>query len=116
MTKDEKNKKVLQEINFDDFEGFKSWETSTDTVTVTANEIEFDTVTTSLNTDSGETFTLSGVDYSLQSSYSTDTITVNGESLNTDSLTTITLNEKQLDLFNDNVGVTITTNLDDIDT
>jgi hypothetical protein len=106
MTKDEKNKKVLQEINFDEFN-------TSDAVTVTTKEINFDTVTTSLNTDSGEVFTVSGVDYSLQSSYSTDTITVNGESLNTDSLTTITLNEKQLDLFDDTVGVTITTNLDE---
>ena len=106
MTKDEKNKKVLQEINFDNL-------SDTDVVTVSTSEIDFDTVTTNLSTDSGEVFTVSGVDYSLQSSYSTDTITVNGESLNTDSLTTITLNEKQLDLFDDTVGVTITTNLDE---
>lgn len=106
MTKDEKNKKVLQEINFDNL-------SDADVVTVSTSEIDFDTVTTNLNTDSGEVFTVSGVDYSLQSSYSTDTITVNGESLNTDSLTTITLNEKQLDLFDDTVGVTITTNLDE---
>lgn len=106
MTKDEKNKKVLQEINFDNL-------SDTDVVTINTSEIDFDTVTTNLNTDSGEVFTVSGVDYSLQSSYSTDTITVNGESLNTDSLTTITLNENQLDLFDDTVGVTITTNLDE---
>lgn len=106
MTKDEKNKKVLQEINLDNL-------SYTDVVTINTSEIDFDTVTTNLNTDSGEVFTVSGVDYSLQSSYSTDTITVNGESLNTDSLTTITLNENQLDLFDDTVGVTITTNLDE---
>ena len=55
MTKDEKNKKVLQEINFDEFN-------TSDAVTVTTKEINFDTVTTSLNTDSGEVFTVSGVD------------------------------------------------------
>lgn len=106
MTKDEKNKKVLQEINFDEFN-------TSDVVTVNTSELDFNTVTTNLNTDSGEVFTVSGVDYSLQSSYSTDTITVNGESLHTDSLTTITLNENQLDLFDDTLGVTITTNLDE---
>jgi len=110
MTKDEKNKKVLQEINFDEFN-------TSDVVTVSTKELDFDTVTTNLNTDSGEVFTVSGVDYTLQSSYSTDTITVNGESLDTSNLTTITLNEKQLDLFDDNsaigVGVTITSNLDE---
>ena len=94
MTKDKKQE--LNEITFDG----TAFETDT-------TVLGLDTITTTGTTTFG--------DYTLQSSYSTDTITINGKELDTSSITTVTLTdleERQLELFeNDSLSVTVNINI-----